>query len=108
MGNRKIVPTVSKSDRFRAELAAGNSIADASRTVGIGYAFGYGIAARTIDPKTDRPYSETAANRRAVRSVSVVGGVAEIRPTGYPGVIRVDLETGAVTRTANRGSNPNR
>lgn len=98
MSGRTKIESKSKSARVRDRLSAGENIADAARAVGIGYAFAYGIAARMTDPESGRPMSEIRANRRAVRSVSVVGGAAIIHPVSG-GTVRVDLETGAVTRS---------
>lgn len=96
-------PVGTKSARFRTRLAAGDSISEACEAVGIGYAFGYGIAKRTPNPETGRPFSETAASRRGTKSVSVAGTSVTVRivdPTGnYTGSVVVDMTTGKVTRT---------
>ena len=97
MGNSTVRPTARKirvretvSAAARREFAAGASVVAVAEKFGIGYAFAYGIAKRA-------GYASTAANRRAVRAVSVVGNVAEIRTPA--GVVRVDLSTGSVRKS---------
>jgi hypothetical protein len=109
--NSKIaVPTGTKSDRFRSVLRANaadpsgaGSIASAAETVGIGYAFAYGIAKRTPDPDVPgKSYAATRASRRGTKSVSTADGFVSVRIVGTDGtvrgMVRVDTRTGAVTR----------
>jgi hypothetical protein len=79
--SRRTAPVIAetKSAAFRRELeieiAAGNEfpIANAARTVGIGYAFAYGIAVRAGRAKV-------GANRRAEPNAKVRAVVAFVRP----------------------------
>jgi len=58
MATRKpVVAPVSKSQALRDLLANGSTIADGARTLGMGYAFAYGVAKRA-------GLAETSANRR--------------------------------------------
>lgn len=87
----------SKSDHMRALFAEGKSVAEVTRLVpGVGYAFAYGVAKRA-------GLAATAANRRATKSVAVVGSDVTVRivtPEGeYAGTVIVDMTTGKVRRT---------
>ena len=89
---RRNLPVIAetKSAAFRRELeteiAAGNEfpIANAARTVGIGYAFAYGIAVRAGRAKV-------GANRRAEPNAKVRAVIAAVRP---------DWSADRVSRTA--------
>lgn len=77
---RKIVVAKSKSEMARELFAAGKSVADTAREIGIGYAFAYGIAKRA-------GVAETAANRRPTRAVTVRNGIVIVAVAG-PGNTR--------------------
>lgn len=86
----------SKSERVRSLLDEGKTIAEITRIVpGMGYAFAYGIAKRYGK-------SDTAANRRATKTINVVDNRAHCRivdPEGnYQFTLVVDLQTGKTTR----------
>jgi hypothetical protein len=65
--------TSTKSDRVRALLTSGKSIADSAREVGIGYAFAYGIAKRA-------GLAESAAKRRPEANARLIDLVQAVQP----------------------------
>jgi hypothetical protein len=88
--------TQTKSDRVRALLDEGKTVAEITRLVpGMGYAFAYGIAKR---------YGKamTAAHRRQARQVVATDGKVSIRIVNaggdYTGTVVVDTATGKVSR----------
>lgn len=87
--SRSKTPTT-KSDRFRAMLKDGKTVAEIVHETGEGYAFVYGVAKRA-------GMNLTAANRRPVRAVNTEGSVVKIAVPG--GFVRVNRETGKVTRS---------
>lgn len=101
MATKTTTKSKSKSQRFRDLFSDPEmTIAEAARKIGIGYAFAYGIATRTDDPHDPtKSLATTRAHRRGVRAVTVEDGVAVIRPTNGK-VIRIDLSTGEVKRSA--------
>lgn len=87
-------PTVtyrSKSDHARTLLTGGMSVAETAKTVGIGYAFAYGIAKRA-------GLAATAASRRKTAAVRTDpdSGIVIVR-TDVGTEVRVDRATGKVT-----------
>lgn len=106
MATKTKAPVGTKSDRFRAILAADPdaTISSAAESVGMGYAFAYGVAKRTPDPANPgKSYATTRANRRATKAVAVEDGwvVVRIVDSGgnYAGTVRVEMTTGSVKRT---------
>jgi transposase-like protein len=83
MGTRAKTPVVvtSKSDQVRTLLNSGSSIADAARTVGIGYAFAYGIAKRA-------GLAETSANRRPTAHAKDIALVMAVTGWAAPRAIK--------------------
>lgn len=82
--------STTKSDRFRAMLKDGKTIAEIVAETGEGYAFVYGVAKRA-------GMNLTAAKRRPTRAVTNDGSVVKIAVPG--GFVRVNRETGKVTRS---------
>lgn len=72
--SKTVVVASSKSARVRSLLTNGSSIADAARTVGIGYAFAYGVAQRA-------GLAETAAKRRPEANSRVCAAMRFVQPT---------------------------
>lgn len=66
-------PVVTKSDRVRTLLGEGKTIAEAAKTVGIGYAFAYGIAQRA-------GLAQTAAKRRPEANSKLIDLVLHVQP----------------------------
>lgn len=80
----------SKRAHMRALLREGKSITEIMAIVPkVGYAFVYGTAKVTINEETGRPYSETAANRRSTKIVTV---------NAETGVVTIALASGSVIR----------
>lgn len=63
----------SKSDHIRSLLKGGMNVADAARTVGIGYPFAYGVAQRA-------GLAEKAATRRAPANAKVTALIRWMEP----------------------------
>lgn len=81
----------SKSEAARAMFADGKTVTEVTHLVpNMGYAFAYGVAQRA-------GYALTAANRKATKAVTTAEGFAVIRTQA--GTVKVNLETGKVTRT---------
>lgn len=81
----------SKSQWTRDLLDEGKSVAEITRIIpNMGYAFAYGIAKRA--GKTD-----TAANRRSVRTVSLDRAAGLVRIQTEVGLRVVNLKTGKMT-----------
>lgn len=85
----------SKSDHARALFAEGKTVVEVTRAIpSMGYAFAYGIAKRA-------GFADSAANRRATKSVSTVGDLVTVEivtPEGvHIGTVIVNRTTGKVT-----------
>lgn len=80
----------SKSEAARAMFADGKTVTEVTHLVpNMGYAFAYGVAKRA-------GAAMTAANRKPTKVVTIHEGRAVIRTA--TGIVRVDLETGKVTK----------
>lgn len=92
MATRTKKTPVSKSAAAREMFRAGKTVTETAEALSMNYAFAYGVAKRA-------GLVEDAAKRRSTKAVAVVNNIAVIRPISG-GVIRVDLSTGKIKRTA--------
>lgn len=98
--NNRIATSVvfkSKSDHMRTLFTEGKSIVEVAATVGVGYAFAYGVA-------KSAGFAETAATRKSVKRVTITDDAVVIQTTAGPITVKID---GTVIRpTVKRTAKP--